>query len=147
MTHLSGINLAVGWGTAGNSATPDLGAHGRTVDITETAPAPDSIDRTHKADTSKQILEGLAGAPETNVAMTFLADDTWTLACTMPINTLGSLYIWPWGRTQGYPQVTVGPARLHERTLKTPYENVIEGTLAFNSKAVATWTTYSSVAT
>ena len=143
MAHYSGINLGVFWGTAPKGSV-ELAVHGRSVDVTETAPAPDTIDVTHKGDTAKQIIEGLPGAAETNVSFTALVEDSWILCNTMPLNTIATLYVFPRGKTDTYPMITVGAARLHERTYKEPYDGAVEMTLTFNSKAVATHSTYAS---
>ena len=143
MTHYSGINLAVGWGGTAITAV-DLAGHGRTVDVSETAPAPDTIDVTHKGDTSKQIIEGLPGAPETNITFTAIVDDTWSVNDTMIINTLGTLYVWPRGKIHAYPQIIIRSAVLHERSYKAAYDGTIETTLVFNAKTTATHGTYAS---
>ena len=143
MAHYSGAALLVAWGADEVSAA-DLALHGRSVDVTETAPAPDTIDVTHKGDTAKQIIEGLPGAPETNVSFTAIVDDTWSACDTMLLNAVSTLWIMPRGRINAYPMIKVGAARLHERTYKEGYDGTNEVTLTFNSKNVATHTTYTS---
>lgn len=143
MAHFSGINLAVAFGGTSYLNASDISAHARTVDVTETAPAPDTIDITHKGDKAHQLLEGLPGGVETNVTLTALLDDTWSIFSTLALNTQASMYIFPRGRTHNYPMITVY-ARLHERTQKTPYDGAVESTTTWNSKLAAVHTTYTS---
>ena len=143
MAHYAGINLAVGFGVNAIAAV-DLTGHGRTVDVSETAPAPATIDVTHKGDTAHQIIEGLPGGVETNVSFTAVVDDTWGVSDTMIMNTVGTLYVWPRGKTHEYPQIAVRNAWLHERSYKEAYDGTIEVTLVFNAKNSATHTTYAS---
>jgi len=133
MAHFTGSAVTAFWGSTELLAVELMG-HGRTIDLNETAPAPDTVDVTHKADTSTQLLTGLAGAPETNVTMTMLVEDTWILVDTMPLNTQSTLYIYPRGRVAAYPMIQVTPARLHERSYKEAFDGTIEMTLVFNSK-------------
>ena len=140
MAHYSGISLTAYWG-ANIGAAIELLGHGRTFDITETAPAPDSIDVTHKADTARSIVTGLPGGVATNVSMTALVDDTWSLMDTMPLNTQATLWLYPQGKTAGKQEFIVQPVRLHERTYKEAFDGTIELTLTFNSKNTCLHTT------
>ena len=60
--HYVGSAVAVYWGT-----NVDLSAYARSVEISETAPAPDAADTTHKSDSVKSDIQLLPGAPETTV--------------------------------------------------------------------------------
>lgn len=143
MTHYSGSSLAVAFGGTSYLNASDISAHARSVDISETAPAPDTIDVTHKGDTAHQLIEGLAGGVETNVTLTALIDDTFTILDTLALNTQASLYVFPRGRTHNYPMITVY-ARLHERTSRVPYDGAVEISTTWNSKLAAVHTTYTS---
>lgn len=144
MAHYSGINLVVGVNSANFPITAATFDHVRTVDVTETAPAPETIAVTHRADTARQIIEGLPGAPETNVVIKALLDDTWSALETMAINTQCSMWVWPRGRTDLYPMITIGLTRMHERTQGTAYDGAPEITTTWNSKITVVHTTYRS---
>lgn len=146
MTHYSGINLAVGLATGAQTAitATDISAHGRTVDVTETAPAPETIDVTHKGATVREIQEGLPGAPETNVVLKQIMEDTWTVVDVLALAAQGTIYVWPRGKTHNYPQLTIPGARLHERSATVPYDGATESTTTWNSKVIVTHTTYAS---
>lgn len=144
MAHYSGKDLKVLF----ISTVNDLSGTARAVDLTETAPAPDTIDTTHKGDTAKTIIEGLAGAPETNFTLQVLEDSTWAaMLSTITLNTQGNVLILPRGSTHGYEQILVTSARLHERKTTIPYDGVVLVDTTWNSKATVARSTWSSVTT
>lgn len=137
--HYSGSAMVVKFGSV------DISGYARSVEITETAAAPDSLDATHKGDSARQLIEGLPGAVETNVTMTVLdIYDSLHAFGTMALNTKDTLTIYPKGETHTYPMLTVQNARLHERSEPIAHDAITEMTASWNAKNTLTRSTYSS---
>ena len=127
-------------------AGTDISAYARSIEFSESAGAPDSLDTTHKDDTEKTHIEGLPNAQSTSAAFTMVdIYDSLTAFGTCALNTKSTLQAWPKGKVHGTPELTLYNARLHERT--TPYEyqtiTVLAGT--FEAKNSLTRGTYTSV--
>ena len=137
--HYDGSDLLVMFGAV------DISGYARSVEVSETASAPETLDVTHKGDTARQILEGFPGAPETNVTLNVLdVYDALSAFGTMALNTKDTLIVYPAGMTHTYPMLTLQAARLHERTETVPYDGVVEMTATWNAKNTLTRSTYSS---
>ena len=132
--HYVGSAVAVYWGT-----NVDLSAYARSVEITETAPAPDAADTTHKGDSVKSDIQLLPGAPETNVTMTVIdIYDSLTVYGTLALNSKSTLTIYPRGVVDEYPMLTCNNAVFNERSETIPFEGAVELTLSFNAKNTLT---------
>jgi hypothetical protein len=121
----------------------DISGTARTVTVAEEAPAPDSIDATHKGDTARNLLEGLPGAVETNVTLEGL-DEVGGVATIFDqvLNSQDTLFIYPEGNVHGYPLLTIQNARFHGVTQNIPYDDVVSFTASFNAKNTVTRGTY-----
>lgn len=125
----------------------DISGYYRTGEVSETAPAADEIDQSHKGDSARTLLEGLAGPAKTNFTMTVIdIYDALTEYGTLALNSKDTITIYPNGVTHTYPQYTMNNARLNERTSSIPYDGAVEITLAFEAKNTLTRSTYSSSA-
>ena len=139
--HYSGTDMIVNFGADSDS----FASYGRTIEISEDAGAPDTIDTTHKGDTERQSIEGFPGAQETNVTLTGLdIYDSITAFGSVALNTKSTLVVYPAGQTHTYPVLTLQNARMHGRSQSVPYDGVTEMTFTFNAKNSLTRSTYSS---
>ena len=140
-TKYTGASLAVFFGTI------DISGYARSVELTETAAAPETIDVTVKGDTARQILEGFPGAVETNVTMEVLdIYDALHAFGTMILNTKNTLFVYPKGKTHTYPVLTVQNARLHEMVDTIPFDGAVSKKATWNAKNTLTRGTYSTAA-
>ena len=139
--HYIGGSVVVIWST-----DTDISGYARSVDISESAPAPDAADTTHKGDTVKSDIQLLPGAPETTVGMTVLdIYDSLTVFGTLALNSKDTLTIYPKGAIHTYPKLTLNNAVFNERTETIPFEAAVELTLSFNAKNTLTRGSYASV--
>lgn len=137
----SGVDMLVHFGGT------DISAYARSIEINETADAPEDIDVTVKGDTARQILEGLPGAVKTTASLTALdIYDALHAFGTVALNTKSTLQVWPKGQTHTYPELTLQNARLHERGETVPYDGAVELSGAWEAKNSLTRGTYSSAA-
>jgi len=138
--HYVGDAVVVIWST-----DTDISGYARSVDITETAPAPDAADVTHKGDTAKSDIQLLPGAPETTISMVVLdIYDSLTVFGTLALNSKDTLTIYPKAAVNAYPKLTLNNAVFNERTQTIPFEGAVELTLSWNAKNTLTRGSYSS---
>jgi hypothetical protein len=139
MAEYSGINLAVFFNTV------DISATGRRINVQESADEPEEYDTTHKGDSEKTVLEGLPGSKKTQVQFSALDESGGAAALlTFALNTKDTLKIYPEGKTQGKPELTLNNARLTQRTQNVEYNAPVPLDATFVAKNSLTRGTYSS---
>lgn len=137
--HYDGRDLVAEFGGV------DISAYGRSFEITESAEEPEEIDVTHKGDTERQTIEGFPGSQSTDVSYTMIdIYDALTAFGTMAINTKDTLVLYPKGKTNTYPMLTLQNARLIERTHNVVYDEAVELSGSFTATNSLTRGTYSS---
>jgi len=137
--HYDGRSLRVMFGAV------DISAYARSCTVDETAPEPDELDSTHKGDTEKQTIEGLAGAQSTSVNFTMLdIYDSMTAFGSMPINSIDTLIIYPRDSVLTYPMLTLQNARLISRSEPIEYNGVVEISGVFSARNSLTRGTYTT---
>ena len=140
--HYSGTNMVVEFGVDSDL----FAAYGRTLEISESAGAPETIDTTHKGDTERQTIAGFPGARSTTVTLTGLdIYDSITAFGSVALNTKDTLVIYPAGETHSYPSLTLQNATMHERSQSVPFDGATEMTFTFFAENSLTRATYSSV--
>lgn len=140
MAEYTGINLVVEFDSV------DISGQARTASVEEVAPEPETIDVTHKGDTSKQSLEGLAGAADVNITFSAL-DEEGDVSALMDfaINAKYAVKIYPEGKTHGKPLLTIANSRLIRRTESIPYDGAVELEAQFKATGeTVTRSTYST---
>jgi len=127
--------------------TVDISGTARTVEVTETAPEPEEIDKTHKGDATRLTIEGLPGAAATTVTMNLL-DEVAGVAALLDfvVNTKDTLKVYPEGKIHAKEMITISNARLIEIGETIPYDNVVELNATWNAKNTVVRATYSSAA-
>lgn len=137
--HYDGRDLDVYFGAV------DISAYARSITVDETAPEPDELETTHKGDTEKQTIEGLAGAQSASASFTMIdIYDALTVFGSMPINSIDTLIIYPHGSVHTYPMLTLNNARLISRSQPIEYNGVVEISGVFSSRNSLTRGTYST---
>jgi hypothetical protein len=127
--HYDGRDLKVLFGAA------DISAYARSITVDETAPEPDELETTHKGDTEKQTIEGLAGAQSCSANFTMIdIYDAITVFGSMEINSIDTLFVFPKGQVVNYPQLTLQNARLTSRSQPIEYNGVVEISGTFNAR-------------
>ena len=135
----SGINLMVEF------AGTDISGTGRKITVTENAPVPPEIDTSHKGDTEQQTIEGLAGAQSVDAAFEMIdIYDAITALGSVALNTKNTLVVYPYGKTNTYPMLTLQNARLTQRVSDSPYDGAVTLTAAWHAKNSLTRGTYST---
>lgn len=117
-----------------------ISGQGKTVSIAETAGEPEEIDITHRADTTRQVLESYPGIEKTNVDMSAL-DESLGVAeiYDSVLNTKSTLWVYPEGKTLTYRMGILQNARMIDRGLETPFDGAGEWTATWHAKNSITW--------
>ena len=137
--HYDGRDLVVEFGVV------DISAYARAITLDETAPEPDELETTHKGDTEKQTIEGLAGAQSASAAFTMIdIYDALTAFGSMPINSIDTLITYPKGKVHTYPMLTLQNARLISRSEPIEYNGVVEISGNFSARNSLTRGTYTT---
>jgi hypothetical protein len=137
--HYDGRDLVVYFGAV------DISAYARSITIDESAPEPDELETTHKGDTEKQTIEGLAGAQSCSASFTMIdIYDSMTAFGSMPINSIDTLIIYPHNSILTYPMLTLQNARLTARSEPIEYNGVVEISGTFNARNSLTRGTYTT---
>jgi hypothetical protein len=137
--HYDGRSLRVMFGAV------DISAYARSITVDETAPEPDELETTHKGDTEKQTIEGLAGAQSAQATFTMIdIYDSMTAFGSMPINSIDTLIIYPRDSVLTYPMLTLQNARLISRSEPIEYNGVVEISGVFSARNSLTRGTYTT---
>ncbi len=125
--------------------TVDVSGTARTVEITESSDEPEDIDKTHKGDTTRLLIEGFPGATKTQVTMNAL-DEVGGVNTMLDFaaNAKDTLYVYPEGKTVTKPEIVIHNARLIELGQTIPYDNVVELNATWSAKNTVTRGTYAT---
>lgn len=125
--------------------TVDISATARSVKISESAAEPETIDITHRGDSTRQELESFPGKAKSAIDFGCLDDNDGTAnLLDFEINAKDTLTVYPRGKTHTYPQVVIQNARLLSRDHTVPYDNAVDLAAKFSAQNTVTRSTYSS---
>ena len=139
MAEYTGINMVVEYNST------EISGQGTKVRINPSVGEPKEYDVTHAGDSQDEVLEGLPGAAKTEAEFAAYDESGGSAALLgFDVGDKYDLVVYPEGKTQGNPMITLSDATLLTRPQNIEFGAPVELEATFKSSSKETRTTYST---